>query len=199
MDDEELDEEALTDEEIEEQIKEVEDKLKEHQGYIGKFNSLQNQLNAVTKQLDVLSSKGFDRTILAERYDRIASLSQELAEVLAHIKDVQDQVKEAIKKDTTVEEIPPVTTIPPTKEWKIKFNKKLDKNTLSNLDIIVMDSEKNIIETTFSYSDKTETVTITSLQHYTAGETYTLYIGKQIAANNGLTLKNSYKMNFSIK
>ncbi|MFK2827099.1 Ig-like domain-containing protein [Bacillus sp. B190/17] len=178
---------------------EVENEVKEHPGYMGKFKALHNRLNAVTKQLDSLSSRGADKAALKERYDRIAALHKDIDAVLAAITQIQDKVKEEIDKDETVEERTPVKNAPVTKEWRIKFSKKLDAATLSELDIVVLDEQRNLVETTFSYSDATKTITVSPLQPYEAGKTYTLYIGKKISDTAGTNLKNSVKMNFTVK
>lgn len=189
----------LTDAEIEDEVEEVEEDLKENQGYVGKFHALQNRLNAITKQLDSLASKGMDSTILAERYDRVVALTNEVEEALATVNQIQDQIQEEIEKDYTVQEKTSVTDAPLTKEWNIKFSKILDTTTLSNLDIIVLDAERSLVETTVNYSDTSQTVTISPLQPYKAGETYTLYIGKGISGKDGSDLVNSVKMNFTVQ
>ncbi|MBM7648451.1 hypothetical protein JOC78_001393 [Bacillus ectoiniformans] len=190
--------EDLTDTEIEEEVEEVENEVKAFPGYAGKFHALENRLNAVTNQLNALSRKGADSAALKERYDRIATLKAEITAIVAQIKGIQENVNEEIEKDESVLEKAPVEDVATTKEWTIKFNQRLDEKTLSELDIIILDEEKNLVETTFSYSSKTKSITVSALQPYEAGSTYTLYIGKKISGLNGKDLKNSVKMNFSV-
>ena len=71
-----MEEDELTDEEIEEEVEAVEKELQNNQGYIGKFKALQNRLNAVTNRLDRLSLKGVESTLLTERYNRIKELQE---------------------------------------------------------------------------------------------------------------------------
>lgn len=191
--------EEITDDEIESEVEEVEDELKEKPGYAGKFTALQNRLNAVTNHLNSLAKKGIDSTELQKRYDRIASLDTKIEEIIATMSQVQNKVTEQISNETDIQEEQAVEDAPVTKEWKIQFNKKLNANTLSNLNIIVLDSKGNLVETTFTYSAETKTITVSPLQEYVEGETYTLFIGKEISDIKGGSLKNAVKMKFTTK
>lgn len=191
-----IEEEAeVTDEEIQQEVEEITEELDERPGYTGKFNALQNQLSAVSKRLDSLEAKGADT---AERRERVAILQEDVKTVLASISTIQEKVKETVKKDKKAEEKKAVQTKEAAKEWKIKFSKSLDETTLSELDIVVLDTEQNLVETTLNYDVKTSAVTVTPGQPYQAGQTYTLYIGKGIAGTDGVDLKNSVKMNFTV-
>ncbi|PAQ12901.1 hypothetical protein CD798_17305, partial [Bacillaceae bacterium SAOS 7] len=177
----------------------VENDLEDNPGYSGKFKALQNRLNAVTNRLDSLSAKAIDEVALTERYDRVKALQSEVGAVLLTINQIQDKVTKEIEQDDAVEEKESVKEKDLMKEWKIQFSKALDEKTLSELDIIVLDQDKNLVETTFTYSVATKSVTISPLQPYQSGKTYTLYIGKKISSKEGKGLKNSVKMNFSIQ
>ena len=194
--------EEITDDEIKsevEEVEEVENELKEKPGYTGKFTALQNRLNAVTNHLNSLAKKGVDSTELQKRYDRITTLDTKIEEIIATMSQVQNKVTEQINNETNVQEKQAVEDAPVTKEWKIQFNKKLNANTLSNLNIIVLDSKGNLVETTFTYSTETKTITVSPLQEYVEGETYTLFIGKEISDIKGGSLKNAVKMKFTTK
>ncbi len=192
------DDDELTDEEIEEEVENVEKELQNNQGYAGKFKALQNRLNAVAKRLDELSAKGVDSAVLTERYNRVMELHNAVAEAAATIMQIEDKVKETIENDDKVIEEAPADDVPLTKEWNIKFSGELDETTLSELDIVVINGEQGLVETAISYSAATKTVVITPLQPYKAGETYMLYIGKEISGKTGLDLKNSVKMEFTV-
>ena len=188
-----------TDAEIEDQVGEVEHELQGNPGYVGKFQALQNRLDAVKNQLDALSTKGVDSGTLQAYYDRVNALSVQINEGIAKVSQVQSKIQEKIKTDDRIQEKAPVAEVPVMKPWNIKFNKKLDAKTLSNLNIIVLDQNQNLVETTYTYSEETKTITVTPLQQYKVGETYTLFIGKEIAGSDGTSLKNAIKMNFSTK
>lgn len=185
---------------IEEEAGEVEEELNEYPGYAGKFNALQNRLDAVNKRLDSFAAKGTAAEELQSRYGRIELLSTQINEVLTALKELQNDVQEKVDNDESAEELEPAKSeVPASKEWNIKFSQKLNEKTLSNLDIIVLDTAENLIETSISYSEETKSITIKPDQPYKAGETYTLYIGKDISGENGLKLRNSVKMTFSIE
>lgn len=185
---------------IDEEAEEVEEELNEYPGYAGKFNALQNRLNAVNNRLGLLAAKGTAAEELQSRYGRIELLSTQINEVLTALKELQNDVQEKVDNDESAEELEPTKSeVPASKEWNIKFSQKLNEKTLSNLDIIVLDTAENLIETSISYSEETKSITIKPAQPYKAGETYTLYIGKDISGENGLKLKNSVKMTFSIE
>ncbi|MCI2253093.1 S-layer homology domain-containing protein [Domibacillus sp. PGB-M46] len=177
--------------------KEVEKDLEGQSGYRGKFQALENRLNALTKQVTSLSSKGADTEAVAERQARIASLKQEVQSVLASIGQIEEEIQAEIKADKAVKEKAPKKDISLTKGWTIKFSKSIDANTLSTLDIVVMDAEGSLVETTFTYSEETKSITITPLHPYQKGTVYTLYIGKDIQGTDGVPLKNTVKMDFT--
>lgn len=176
----------------------LEKELKQYSGYIGKFSALENRLNAVTNQLNKLSSKGVAEEELQARIDRVNALQKDIDKTLETLNEVQNKVKEKIQKDTTVKERKHVKA-KANKKWKIKFSQHLDKKTLSHLDIVILDANQNIIETTISYSHKDKAVTVNPAQPYKVGETYTLYIGKEIQSAKGLNLENSVKMTFVVE
>lgn len=190
-----IEDEEVTDEEIQQEVEEITEQLDDRPGYAGKFNALQNQLSAVSNRLDGLEAKGADT---AERRERVAVLQEDVKAVLASIGAIQEKVKETVKADKKAEEKKAVQTKEAAKEWKIKFSKGLDEATLSELDIVVLDAEQNLVETTLNYDVKTSAVTVVPGQPYQAGQTYTLYIGKGISGADGVDLKNSVKMNFTI-
>jgi predicted RNase H-like nuclease (RuvC/YqgF family) len=192
-------EEGPTDEEIEQEVEEIEEDVQENPSYVGKFRALENRLNAVRNRLDALSSKIGDQALLQERYDRVEALRMEIQQVVNDMENVQKKIKEQIKKDGTAEEKGTVTGVPATKEWMVKFNKSLNEQTLSEMDFVVLDTEGNLVETTIQYVAVKKTVKIIPLQPYKSGQTYTLYIGKEIKDAKGLRLKKAVKMKFVVE
>ncbi|WP_309089185.1 S-layer homology domain-containing protein [Domibacillus sp.] len=175
----------------------VEKDLEDQPGYRGKFGALENRLNAVSKQVASLASKGADAAAVAERQARIDALKKDVAAALASIGQIEKEVQAEIKADKTVKEKAPKKGVALTKSWTIKFSKSLDADTLSTLDLVVMDAAGSLVETTFTYSDKTKSITLTPLQPYQKGAAYTLYIGKGIEGANGVPLKHTVKMDFT--
>lgn len=193
---EDSDEESTTEEESDE---DVDQELDKYPGYKGKLNALKNRLNAVTNRLDSLSSKSGTTEELQARYDQVKSLIAEIDKALASIDNVQNEIKEDISNDETVEELAPAEDVATTKEWKIQFSNDLDISTLSNLDVVILDSNQNIVETTITYSEETKTVSISPVTPYQSGESYTLYIGNKISAENGTNLTNSVTKEFTVQ
>lgn len=175
----------------------VEKDLEGQPGYRGKFGALENRLNAVSKQVASLASKGADAAVVAGRQARIDALKKDVAAVLASISQIEKEVQAEIKADKTVKEKAPKKGVALTKGWTIKFSKSLDADTLSTLDLVVMDAAGSLVETTFTYSEKTKSITLTPLQPYQKGAVYTLYIGKGIEGKDGIQLKHTVKMNFT--
>ncbi|SFA53303.1 Ig-like domain-containing protein [Parageobacillus thermantarcticus] len=192
-------EEGPTDEEIEQEVEEIEEDVQENPSYIGKLHALENRLNAVKNRLDALSSKISDQALLQERYDRIEALRTEIQQLLSSMDNIGKKIKEQIEKDEEAEEKETVTGVPATKEWAVKFNKSLDEQTLSEIDFVVLDADGNVVETTIQYEDAERTVKVIPLQPYKSGQTYTLYIGKEIKDMKGLSLKKAVKMKFVVK
>ncbi|RUL52207.1 Ig-like domain-containing protein [Lysinibacillus antri] len=187
-------------EDTEEEVEvDVEAELKQFPGYEGKFNALLNRLEAVTKRLDNLSKQGNASEALQERTQRLNSLKSEIETAITSLQSIQNKVKEEVNSDTKAEEKEVEEAVEENKDWTIQFSKGLDISTLSNLDIVVLDDEQNLVETTISYLKETNSVKISSAQPYESGKTYTLYIGNDISSENGLNLKNSVKMPFTIK
>ncbi|MEM1502825.1 S-layer homology domain-containing protein [Domibacillus sp. 8LH] len=175
----------------------VEKDLEGQPGYRGKFGALENRLNAVSKQVASLASKGAEAAAVAERQARIDALKKDVAAVLASIGQIEKEVQAEIKADKTVKEKAAKKGVALTKSWTIKFSKSLDADTVSTLDLVVMDAEGSLVETTFTYSDKTKSITLTPLQPYQKGAVYTLYIGKGIEGTDGVQLKHTVKMDFT--
>lgn len=176
---------------------EVEKELKKYPGYHGKFNSLKNRLNAVSNQLNSLESKGVTSEELQQRYDHIEDLTYQINFILSSFEDIETKIKEKVKKDKKAKKIERKDAVEQNKSWYIKFSKELDPKTLSDLDIVVFDENDNLIETVILYAS--QVVTVTPMQSYESGKTYTLYIGKDIKSEQGYKLSNSVKMQFNVK
>jgi len=64
---------------------------------------------------------------------------------------------------------------------------------------VVLDVDQNIVETSITYSEETNSIILTPLQPYESGESYTLFISNNISGENGSDLANSVKMEFSVE
>jgi hypothetical protein len=84
------------------------------------------------------------------------------------------------------------------KVWTVKFNKKIDKSTVSDDSIKVQDSKGENVEVKTKIKGENE-ITVTPISNYKEGETYTLFVSDKVKATNGESLKQQIKMDFKIK
>lgn len=175
----------------------LDDDLDDEPGYRGKFNALQNRLNAVSLQLDKLEAKGGDAAAIESRRARLTATSGQVTEALAALGQIEQKVRRDFDDDD-VEEKAAKLGVALAKDWTITFNKKLDDATLSTLDIVVLNAAGNLVETEFVYNDATKSISMQPLQPYTPGETYTLYVSKGVASTDGARLQSAVKMTFTV-
>ncbi|OXS79086.1 S-layer homology domain-containing protein [Domibacillus enclensis] len=175
----------------------LDDDLDDEPGYRGKFNALQNRLNAVSLQLDKLEAKGGDAAAIDSRRARLTATSGQVTEALAALGQIEQEVRRDFEDDD-VEEKAAKLGVSLAKDWTITFNKKLDEAALSTLDIVVLNAAGNLVETEFVYNDATKAISMQPLQPYTPGETYTLYVSKGVASTDGARLQSAVKMTFTV-
>lgn len=187
-------------EDLEDELaEEIDGAVEEYNEYTGKFKALSNRLDGISKQLDNLITRGLDPALGAERTARIEELKVKLQASIDKITAVQDQVIDKIQKDHTAKVEDPKEETLTTKPWNIRFNKKLNEATLSELNIVVYDEQHQLIETTITHDAANKTVIVQPTQPYKVGSKYTLYIGKELSSEGGQKLKNSVKMQFTIR
>lgn len=83
----------------------------------------------------------------------------------------------------------------PDKIWTVEFNKSPDTITINDKNIYVRDSKGDKVQINIEQEDRK--VTIKPIENYKVGETYTLYVSKNITYN-GSKLKTPYKQQFRI-
>lgn len=88
--------------------------------------------------------------------------------------------------------------VSPDKEWQIKFTKAADPDTITNENVYVVDSNGNRVEVNISY-DSANILTVTPVNSYESGETYYLYISKNVIAKDKTFLVNKLRYEFTIK
>ncbi|REB08677.1 hypothetical protein DVB69_05990 [Sporosarcina sp. BI001-red] len=200
LDKEKAEEEAEEKAEKEEDLaEELEEAVEEYNDYTGKFTSLSYQLVGISHQLDSLATRISDPALLAPRYERIEQLQLDLTTATDKINGIQNTVIEKIKNDHDAEVKPEAPVEDAFKPWNIKFSKPLDEQAISELNVVVVDSNNNLIATTTTYDVATKSLVITPQQAYKTGERYTLFIDKEIKSHNGMTLKKSIKKTFYVK
>lgn len=202
---EEVEDQEENNEEAEEIEDEEEDKEEESiSGYsfIGKLNALNNRLDAVKKQMNSPSGK-IDRTSeeYAETMDRIVNLKKGISDNVEKLKDFQSPVLKKLKNkiEDQREYTPKNKAVETNKIWTIKFNKNLKVESLSGLNIFVVDSTDTLIETKVSIDKETGAIKIIPVENYIKGENYTLFISKDVKADNGEMLEQATRVPFEIK
>jgi len=177
---------------------ELEEAVEEYNDYTGKFTSLSYRLDGIGRQLDSLSTRITDTSLLTPRYEKIEQLRGQLTASADKINTIQQTVVDKItaEKDAEVKPEAPVSDV--MKPWTIKFSKPLDEQAISELNAVVVDSRNNLIATTTTYDAASRALIITPLQAYKTGEKYTLFIDKEIKSHSGKTLKKSIKKTFYI-
>ncbi len=82
------------------------------------------------------------------------------------------------------------------KVWNIKFSSDIDKNSVNNQNVKVVDENGSPLKLNLSCSGNV--VSVKPLTNYNSGKTYTIYVDN-INTLNGYNLKNPGTMNFTIK
>jgi chromosome segregation ATPase len=193
--------EEVTSEEVESSESEEEESISGY-SFIGKLNALNNRLDAVKKQMNSPSGK-LDKTSpeYAETMDRIAKLKKDISDNVEKLKDFQSPVLKKLKNkiEEQREYTPKDKAVETNKVWTIKFNKNLKVESLSGLNIFVVDSTDTLIETKVSIDKKTGAIKIIPIENYIKGEKYTLFISKDIKSDNGEMLEQATRVPFEIK
>ncbi len=193
--------EEVTSEEVESSESEEEESISGY-SFIGKLNALNNRLDAVKKQMNSPSGK-LDKTSpeYAETMDRIAKLKKDISDDVEKLKDFQSPVLKKLKNkiEEQREYTPKNKIVETNKIWTIKFNKNLKVESLSGLNIFVVDSTDTLIETKVSIDKKTGAIKIIPIENYIKGEKYTLFISKDVKSDNGEMLEQATRVPFEIK
>lgn len=85
------------------------------------------------------------------------------------------------------------------KTWKISFNRELDKSTINESSIIIVDSSGKSVPAKLSIESNGCVIDITPQDNYKYGQTYSVTVKSGIKASNGDRLKSNIEMKFSTK
>ncbi len=84
------------------------------------------------------------------------------------------------------------------KEWQIKFTKTADSSTITKDNVYVTDLKGNRVEVEVSYGSD-NILKVTPVNPYKSGETYYLYISKNVKSRDKTALVNELRYQFTIK
>lgn len=82
--------------------------------------------------------------------------------------------------------------------WYIKFNLKLDENSVNNQNMFVTDRDGIVLATIIRYRSNKKMIMITPLDDYTEGIYYILTIKKEVRSENQNNLKHDIHILFKI-
>ncbi|KYH36009.1 putative sporulation-specific glycosylase YdhD [Clostridium tepidiprofundi DSM 19306] len=83
------------------------------------------------------------------------------------------------------------------KIWTIKFSKQIDKSTVNDKNIYVIDSNKNRVDIDLEILNDGKWITVSPKYSYKSNETYTLFVSNRIKDINGNHMKDSTAMVFT--
>lgn len=86
--------------------------------------------------------------------------------------------------------------VPVDKVWSIKFNKTLDRSSVNNNTVYIVDSKNNKVNTVLGFTDNDMTVTVDAVPDYLPGQQYFLYITEEVGSK-GYHNKNKVAMSFT--
>lgn len=90
--------------------------------------------------------------------------------------------------------------VPASKEWKVTFNLPVDKETVSNNTVYVVDKngEKQATSPKVSLNNSKEVLVLPPLNGYEEGANYTLHVKNNIKSQKGKALTEGVEMDFTI-
>jgi N-acetylmuramoyl-L-alanine amidase len=98
----------------------------------------------------------------------------------------------------TFEDITPMTSnVSINKVWHIKFNMDLNKNTVNSNNIMVLDEKQQAVAVNVSCGEDNRSVTVTPVNSYNSGKTYSLIVTKNVQAISGKNIEIPKRMKFS--
>lgn len=104
----------------------------------------------------------------------------------------------AFAKDDTYSELPTVKVFYADEVIEVPFDEPLAANTINRANIYVKNSKGAKIPIDRNISKDGKAIVIKPLTEYIRGETYTLYISKNVKYRRGISIGQNLKMNFSI-
>ncbi|GGD05979.1 Ig-like domain-containing protein [Pontibacillus salipaludis] len=199
-------EEVVTDVKEQEEEEELENYDDQADSFSGKLQAQHNKLDAVERYINHLSDWSEKRLGLNHSYtDQLNELYDELAELRQSVNEMEEELekreKEVTEKveDGEKEDFGSKENINSDKVWNIQFNADLSAQAVDQLNFIVFNDEMKVVPVQVSYDEVSKTVSLAPEKSYNSGETYTLFIAKDITSEQGIGLKQAVQMNFTIE
>lgn len=89
--------------------------------------------------------------------------------------------------------------VPQNKEWKIKLNEKLVSKNVNNKTVYILDSKGKKLPIKVTLEKDKKSIKIKPMKKYAVGETYYLYISKDLQQNSKTKDIAGYRIEFTIE
>jgi hypothetical protein len=104
-----------------------------------------------------------------------------------------------LSKYAVLEKKKEIPEVMPNKEWKILFNKKVDKTTINSENIMILDSQGNSKAVRLEYDDVKKSVKVIPVGYYEKGKIYYLCIKNNLLSKNKVKLNKEINYMFKVK
>lgn len=154
-----------------------------YNSFYGKLNAISNRLNTVERQLSRISDSGNPE--LAQLNSRVASLKDQVKTSMDSLAKVQKQSVDKIKTKSNKKQMEEQKISQDKKIWKIHFSKDLKGETINSKNIMIVDSNNNLVDASISYDKNNKSVVIETKEGFSKGETYFILIGDEVQSSEG--------------
>lgn len=194
-------EDKESNEETQDLSDDFENEYKEEDGgrynsFYGKLNAISNRLNTVERQLSRISDSGNPE--LAQLNSRVASLKDQVKTSMDSLAKVQKQSVDKIKTKSNKEQMEEQKISQDKKIWKIHFSKDLKGETINSKNIMIVDSNNNLVDASISYDKNNKSVVIETKDGFNKGETYFILIGDEVQSSEGEKLDKPVEKKFTV-
>lgn len=167
-----------------------------YDSFYGKLNAISNRLNTVERQLSRISDS--DNPELAQLNSRVASLKDQVKTSMDSLAKVQKQSVDKIKTKSNKKQMEEQKINQDKKIWKIHFSKELKGETVNSKNIMIVDSNNNLVDASISYDKNNKSVVIETKDGFNKGETYFILIGDEVQSSEGEKLDKPVEKKFTV-
>lgn len=165
--------------------------------FYGKLNAIMNRLNTVKRQLSRYSSSDSEdisklNGITDELMNQVKASMDKLSNLQsANVTSLKSKSDKRTMEDQSINE--------QKKSWKIHFNKAIDPSTINGKNIMIVDSQNNIVDVDFSYNKDTNDIIIEAKDGFTKSENYSILISSDVKSIDGKKLPKTIEKRFTVQ
>lgn len=167
-----------------------------YNSFYGKLNAINNRLNTVERQLSRISDSG--NADLTKLNSRVANLREEVKTAIDRLSKVQKQNVDKVKVRSDKKQMEEQKINQDKKIWKIHFSKELKGETVNSKNIMIVDSNNNLVDASISYDKNNKSVVIETKDGFNKGETYFILIGDEVQSTEGEKLDKPVEKKFTV-